>query len=128
MIELAPGLIYHPDYLDRAAQEQLLTHVRDITREAPLFTPRMPRTGKAFSVRMTNCGRLGWVSDQERGYRYQATHPDTGAAWPPFPRELLPHGRISAATRLRRSAAGLSASIASCQAHRRCSPKAADSI
>jgi alkylated DNA repair protein (DNA oxidative demethylase) len=89
MIELAPGLIYHPDYLDRAAQEQLLTHVRDIIREAPLFTPRMPRTGKAFSVRMTNCGRLGWVSDQERGYRYQATHPDTGATWPPFPREAL---------------------------------------
>ncbi|MEA2855972.1 MAG: oxidative demethylase [Methylobacteriaceae bacterium] len=69
MIELAPGLIYHPDYLDRAAQEQLLTHVRDIIREAPLFTPRMPRTGKAFSVRTTNLrtARLGvgpgaWLS------------------------------------------------------------------
>ena len=89
MIELAPGLIYHPDYLDRAAQEQLLTQVRDLIREAPLFTPRMPRTGKAFSVRMTNCGPLGWVSDQERGYRYQATHPATGAPWPDCPREIL---------------------------------------
>jgi alkylated DNA repair protein (DNA oxidative demethylase) len=38
---------------------------------------------------MTNCGPLGWVSDQERGYRYQATHPQTGAPWPAFPREIL---------------------------------------
>jgi alkylated DNA repair protein (DNA oxidative demethylase) len=89
MIELAPGLLYYPDYLDRAAQEQLLARVRNIIRIAPLFTPRMPRTGKALSVRMTNCGPLGWVSDQERGYRYQATHPETGAPWPGFPQEVL---------------------------------------
>ena len=25
-----------------------------------------------MSVRMTNCGPLGWVTDKERGYRYQA--------------------------------------------------------
>ena len=35
----------------------------------------MPRTGKPFSVRMTNCGPLGWVSDQAGGYRYQADAP-----------------------------------------------------
>ena len=40
----------------------------------------MPRTGKPFSVRMTNCGPLGWVSDKAGGYRYQATHPVTGPA------------------------------------------------
>jgi alkylated DNA repair protein (DNA oxidative demethylase) len=38
---------------------------------------------------MTNCGPLGWVTDKERGYRYQATHPDTGKPWPPIPRALL---------------------------------------
>jgi len=85
---LAPGLIYYPDYLDRPAQESLLDAVRAVTREAPLFTPRMPRTGKPFSVSMTNCGRLGWVSD-ERGYRYQPTHPDTGAPWPAMPAQVL---------------------------------------
>jgi alkylated DNA repair protein (DNA oxidative demethylase) len=85
MIELAPGLLYYPGYLDRVAQEHLLARLRDVIRIAPLFTPRMPRTGKAFSVRMTNCGPLGWVSDQERGYRYQAMHPETGAPWPAFP-------------------------------------------
>ena len=48
----------------------------------------MPKTGKPMSVRMTNCGPLGWVTD-ERGYRYQPTHPETGAPWPPMPRLLL---------------------------------------
>ena len=88
MIEVAPGLIYYPDYLNRAAQESLLAHVRDIVHVAPLFTPRMPRTGKAFSVRMTNCGPLGWVSDREHGYRYQERHPETGARWPAFPAQV----------------------------------------
>src|SRR5947199_1551849 len=88
MIELAPGLSYYPAYFDRAAQELLLAHLRDIIRVAPIFTPRMPRTGKAFSVRMTNCGPLGWVSDQERGYRYQQTHPETGEPWPAIPQEV----------------------------------------
>jgi DNA oxidative demethylase len=89
MIELAPGVIYYPEYLDRAAQENLVAQLRDIIRAAPLLTPRMPRTGKAFSVRMTNCGPLGWVSDQEDGYRYQATHPQTGEPWPGFPQAIL---------------------------------------
>jgi len=48
----------------------------------------MPGTGSPFSVRMTNCGPLGWVSDQ-RGYRYQPHHPVTGAPWPPMPPMLL---------------------------------------
>ena len=36
-------------------------------------------------MRMTNCGELGWVSDAQGGYRYQAFHPDTGAPWPEIP-------------------------------------------
>ncbi|NIX75995.1 alpha-ketoglutarate-dependent dioxygenase AlkB family protein [Microvirga terricola] len=87
-VTLAPGLIYYPDYLDRSAQEALLLELRDITRQAPLFTPRMPRTGKPFSVRTTNCGRLGWVSDID-SYRYQPTHPETGKPWPPMPQRVL---------------------------------------
>ncbi len=49
----------------------------------------MPRTGKPFSVSMTNLGSLGWVSDRDRGYRYQATHPETGEPWPPIPEMVL---------------------------------------
>jgi alkylated DNA repair protein (DNA oxidative demethylase) len=83
-VVLAPGLVHRPAYLDPMEQQELLDEVREVMRAAPLFTPRMPRTGKPFSVRMTNCGPLGWVSDAA-GYRYQPTHPDTGAPWPPMP-------------------------------------------
>lgn len=85
MIELIPGLIHLPEFFGRLEQEKLAADLRDVAAFAPLFTPRMPRTGKPFSVRMTNCGRLGWVSDAAGGYRYQATHPETGAPWPAMP-------------------------------------------
>ncbi len=49
----------------------------------------MPRSGNPMSVRMTNAGPLGWVTDKERGYRYQATHPETGKPWPAIPQMLL---------------------------------------
>jgi DNA oxidative demethylase len=74
--------------LDRAEQEALLEAVRGLVRAAPLYVPTMPRTGKPFSVRMTNAGRLGWVSDAS-GYRYQETHPATGEPWPAIPPRLL---------------------------------------
>lgn len=57
--------------------------------KAPLFVPIMPNTGKAMSVRQTNCGKLGWVTDKERGYRYQAHHPVTKQVWPDIPKQLL---------------------------------------
>jgi DNA oxidative demethylase len=87
-IAIAPGVDHFPGFLDRAAQEALRDQVLAILAEAPLFRPRMPRTGKPFSVEMSNCGRLGWVSD-EAGYRYQPTHPLTGRAWPAMPPSLL---------------------------------------
>ena len=87
-IEILPGVIHYPGYFDRIAQEELRDRLRDIVRAAPLFTPRMPRTGKPFTVRMTNCGGLGWVSDVS-GYRYQPTHPETGEPWPPMPGLLI---------------------------------------
>ena len=77
-----------PGRFDRAAQEDLRDAIRAVAAAAPLYRPTMPRTGKPFSVRMTNCGPLGWVSDQA-GYRYQATHPVTGRPWPPIPEMLL---------------------------------------
>jgi alkylated DNA repair protein (DNA oxidative demethylase) len=83
-----PGLRYAAGYLSSAEQHALLAAIRDVLGEAPLFTPRMPRTAKPFSVRMSNCGPLGWVSD-ETGYRYQPTHPETGRSWPPIPDLVL---------------------------------------
>jgi DNA oxidative demethylase len=93
---LPPGIRHLPAYLDRARQEALVEIVRAIVAEAPLYTPAMPRTGKEMSVRMTNCGSLGWVTDKERGYRYQATHPVTGRPWPAIPAMLLDIWRDSA--------------------------------
>jgi DNA oxidative demethylase len=80
---------FFPQALARDAQIAVLAAIGEVIAEAPLFTPTMPRSGKPMSVRMTNCGPLGWVTDKERGYRYQATHPKTGKAWPPIPAALL---------------------------------------
>lgn len=86
--DIVPGVRHWPGYLDRAAQQDLVEALRQVARAAPFFTPLMPRTGKPFSVRMTNCGPLGWVSDIA-GYRYQPTHPATGTPWPPMPEVLM---------------------------------------
>ena len=86
---LPAGIRYLPNHFDRAAQAALVEDIRRVVEAAPLYTPAMPKTGKEMSVRMTNCGELGWVTDKERGYRYQATHPVTGKPWPPIPERLL---------------------------------------
>lgn len=85
---LAPGLMLFRNYLDPEAQGKLAGEVEQILAQAPWFLPRMPRSGRPFSVKMTNCGSLGWVSD-EGGYRYEPTHPVTGKAWPPIPASAL---------------------------------------
>jgi len=80
----AGGLRLHPGYLDRAGQIALLAAAEAVLEAAPLYTARMPKSGRPLSVRMSNCGSLGWVSD-EKGYRYQPHHPETGSAWPQIP-------------------------------------------
>ena len=75
-------------FLDREAQESMVSALREAVLAAPLFIPLMPRTGRPFSVRMTNMGTLGWVSDRN-GYRYQAAHPDLGTSWPVMPEIVL---------------------------------------
>ncbi|MBY5762630.1 alpha-ketoglutarate-dependent dioxygenase AlkB [Rhizobium leguminosarum] len=89
MPELLSGIRHLPGYLDRARQEALVEVIRTVVAEAPLYVPAIPGTGKPMSVRMTNCGPLGWVTDKERGYRYQPTHPATGRPWPDMPQQLL---------------------------------------
>jgi DNA oxidative demethylase len=89
MMVLPKGVRHIPGALDKAAQLALLEDIRAVVAEAPLFTPAMLKTGKEMSVRMTNCGVLGWVTDQERGYRYQPTHPATGKPWPAMPSSLM---------------------------------------
>ncbi|WP_299868882.1 alpha-ketoglutarate-dependent dioxygenase AlkB [uncultured Hoeflea sp.] len=88
MLVLPKGLRHIPGHIDRDGQQALVEDIRAVVRQAPLYRPQMPRSGKPFSVRMTNCGQLGWVADKT-GYRYQGHHPSSGDPWPPIPKTLL---------------------------------------
>jgi len=70
-------------HLSLEAQRPMLAEVRDVCRLAPLLDIRT-QSGKPMSVRVTNAGRLGWVSDG-LGYRYIDEHAETGKPWPPIP-------------------------------------------
>lgn len=87
--QLRDGVRYLPGYFDAAEQADLVASIRDRVALAPLYVPVMPRTGREMSVRMTNFGELGWVTDKAHGYRYQPQHPETGQAWPDIPEVLL---------------------------------------
>jgi alkylated DNA repair protein (DNA oxidative demethylase) len=65
----------------------LIEEVGCVAAVAP-FRHLMTRGGYTMSVAMTNCGRVGWVSDRA-GYRYDPIDPDTGRAWPPMPATFL---------------------------------------
>jgi DNA oxidative demethylase len=79
------------------------------TAEAPVLVEEMARIARAatfrhlvtpggytMSVAMTNCGRLGWVSDRT-GYRYDSLDPGTGAPWPAMPAVFFDIARRAAA-------------------------------
>ena len=86
--QMQPGLQFLPGRFGPDQQREMVETLRAAVAEAPLFIPVMPRTGRPFTVRMTNLGPLGWVSDRA-GYRYQSTHPETGQPWPAIPDALL---------------------------------------
>jgi alkylated DNA repair protein (DNA oxidative demethylase) len=73
----------------------LIREVERISNAAPfrfLVTPG----GYSMSVAMTNCGRVGWVSDRT-GYRYDPIDPDSGKHWPEMPATFLDLARSAAA-------------------------------
>ncbi len=83
---LAPGAwLLHGFAYDRV--RELLAAAKDIEQAAP-FRHLVTPGGFRMSVAMTNCGRLGWMSDAH-GYRYTADDPQTGRPWPPMPRVFL---------------------------------------
>lgn len=77
-----------PGYFSPDQQRDLAKAVLASFDEAPLYRPCMPRTGAPLSVQMSNFGPLGWISDKA-GYRYEPTHPVTGAPWAPMPQAVL---------------------------------------
>ncbi|HLY05744.1 MAG TPA: alpha-ketoglutarate-dependent dioxygenase AlkB [Rhizomicrobium sp.] len=87
-VKVSPGVFLWRGCLDRAAQDELIADVADRTKHAPFYRPRMPRSGKPFSVEETNFGSHGWFSD-ESGYRYERVHPVTKLPWPDIPISLV---------------------------------------
>src|SRR4030095_11467300 len=64
--------------------------IEDVARiaQGAAFRHLVTPGGYTMSVAMTNCGRVGWVSDRT-GYRYDPLDPDTGASWPAMPGTFL---------------------------------------
>jgi alkylated DNA repair protein (DNA oxidative demethylase) len=61
----------------------LFAAIETIASRSP-FRRMVTPGGFQMSVAMTNCGRVGWVTDRT-GYRYDARDPETGASWPAMP-------------------------------------------
>ena len=88
MTDFPQGFAHYPLYFSSQEQIALIEAVKAGVAKAPFYQPTMPRTGTPLSVVMSNFGPLGWVTDKEKGYRYEPVHPKTGAAWPGLP-EIL---------------------------------------
>ena len=83
---LAPGAVL----LHALAREEaagLLHAIETVIAQAPLRHMQTPG-GHTMSVRTSNCGALGWVSDSN-AYRYSAHDPLSDSAWPAMPKCLL---------------------------------------
>lgn len=61
----------------------LIAGIESVAEAAP-FRHLVVPGGHTMSVGMTNCGRVGWVSDRS-GYRYDPIDPDSGQHWPEMP-------------------------------------------
>ena len=79
---LAPGAVLLRAFA-REAAVALLQALEGVTVQAP-FRHLVTPGGHTMSVAMSNCGRLGWVSDRS-GYRYDPLDPLSGQAWPAMP-------------------------------------------
>ena len=71
-----------------AAEAPLLVQEVERIAQAAAFRHLVTPGGYAMSVAMTNCGRVGWVSDRT-GYRYDPVDPQTGVPWPAMPEAIL---------------------------------------
>lgn len=70
-----------------AQAPRLVEEAMRVAAQAP-FRQMVTPGGYTMSVAMTNCGRLGWVSERS-GYRYDPIDPTTGLHWPDLPAAFL---------------------------------------
>ncbi len=83
---IAEGAVCLPGFVLAEAPD-ILKGVEAVAQKAP-FRHLLTPGGHKMSVAMTNCGRLGWVSDR-KGYRYQELDPLSDKAWPDMPELFL---------------------------------------
>ena len=79
---LPSGVVYLPGAALASAAE-LWQETQRLLALAPTRHP-MTKRGLYMASALTATGRWGWVSDHT-GYRYEATNPETGQAWPAMP-------------------------------------------
>lgn len=82
---LGPGAVLLRGFALRE-ETALLSGIDEVVAKAP-FRHMITPGGYRMSVAMSNCGRLGWVSDKS-GYRYDALDPLSGEPWPPMPQSF----------------------------------------
>lgn len=75
---------------------ELLAALATVTAGAP-FRHMKTRGGHTMSAALTNCGLLGWTSDEE-GYRYTTRDPLDGKPWPAMPPSFLALAQDAAST------------------------------
>jgi alkylated DNA repair protein (DNA oxidative demethylase) len=83
---LAPGAVI----LRRRAlanAEELLAETHRVAALSP-FRQMVTPGGYTMSVAMTNCGHVGWTTNQH-GYLYATVDPQTGQRWPAMPSAFL---------------------------------------
>jgi len=81
----------------RPVETELIADLRAIVAQAP-FRHMVTPGGHQMSVAMTNCGRIGWVTDRT-GYRYDANDPEAAKPWPAMPasfRDLAARAAVQA--------------------------------
>ena len=81
-LEVVPDAFFLSGFACEQAPE-LFAAVRKVWALTPPQNMHTPG-GHRMSVAMTNCGELGWVSDQS-GYRYTEINPFSGKPWPEMP-------------------------------------------
>ena len=83
---LAPGAVVLRGFA-RSDEAALLADLAAVVERAP-FRHMVTPGGFRMSVAMTNCGALGWVTD-ESGYRYDRIDPAGGRPWPAMPASFM---------------------------------------
>jgi alkylated DNA repair protein (DNA oxidative demethylase) len=85
-VAIAPGAMLLAGFA--LPVEQPLMAAIEAVSTAARFRHMLTPGAHRMSVAMTNCGRVGWVSDPT-GYRYDSRDPQTGRPWPAMPDVLL---------------------------------------